>query len=320
MSRLNELARKLGPEGFWSWMLHQLDEGARVHLCAYREYRRKLYVRSFSFGLLRLFRFLHWQKERGSAWDDFSNQLLDDYSGHVLALPHSDILKGADLAAVRLWLKFLYRRKLILLPWHERLETPPRARYRLPKQALSLDQVQAIMAIPDTSTPLGLRDRAILETAYSTGLRRGELGALQLCSLDLCEGSIHVDLGKNGRSRVAPLTDYALGWVRRYLQDGRPPLVRGWTGNALWLSQHGKPFPMNDFLNSLHYRYPDMPTFGLHQLRAAFATHLLQAGAPLASVQHLLGHIHPSSTQYYTLLSLKELHKMHHRCHPLENR
>jgi len=319
MTKLNQLARKLGAEAFWNWMLDQVDEGARVHLCHYREQRRKRYERSWPGTILRLFRFLRWQKERGLAWDDLSHRLLDDYARRVLSRPGSDNLKIADLVVVRHWLQFLYRRQLVLLAWHERLELPRRG-HRLPKKAISLDQVEAIMTIPDTSKPSGLRDRAILETAYSTGLRRKELGALQLTSLDLQEGLLHVDLGKNGRARVAPLTDYALGWVRRYLEEARPTLARGSSGNALWLTQHGKPFPMTHFLSSLRYHYPDMPSFGLHQLRAAFATHLLQAGAPLASVQHLLGHIHLDSTQWYTLLSIQELHKMHRRYHPLENR
>ncbi|MEI7447707.1 MAG: site-specific tyrosine recombinase XerD [Burkholderiales bacterium] len=193
---------------------------------------------------------------------------------------------------------------------------PARRPPRFPK-ALSEAQVEALLAAPDVDTPLGLRDRAMLETLYATGLRVSELVLLKTVEVGLVEGVLRV-IGKGDKERLVPLGEEARSWIERWLRDGRPGLLAGRPADALFVTARAAPMTRQMFwtLIKRHARTAaiDAP-LSPHTLRHAFATHLLNHGADLRVVQLLLGHADISTTQIYTHVArerLKTLHAAHH--------
>ena len=187
---------------------------------------------------------------------------------------------------------------------------------RFPK-ALSEEQVEALLRAPDTDTTLGLRDRAMLELLYATGLRVSELVSLTLPQLSLTEGLVRV-LGKGGKERIVPLGEEARSWVQRYLKDARGVILGRRVADAIFVTRRAHSMSRQMFW-MLIKRYSaraaiDAP-LSPHGLRHAFATHLLNHGADLRVVQLLLGHADISTTQIYTHVArarLKTLHAQHH--------
>lgn len=188
---------------------------------------------------------------------------------------------------------------------------------RLPK-VMSEKQVTALLNAPDTQTALGLRDRAMLETLYATGLRVSELVNLQLHEISLNDGALRV-LGKGNKERLVPLGELAIDWISQYLRDARAELLRGQQSDALFVTTRGGPMTRQAFWYLIK-RYAlladiDPDKLSPHVLRHAFATHLLNHGADLRVVQLLLGHADISTTQIYTHVArerLKALHATHH--------
>jgi integrase/recombinase XerD len=193
----------------------------------------------------------------------------------------------------------------------------PRLGQRLPR-SLTEAQVESLLAAPDTATPLGLRDRAMLELMYACGLRVSELVALPLPRLNLARGLVQI-LGKGGRERLVPLGEWAGEWTRRYLHEARPLLLKGPSQDAVFLSQQGAPMTrQNAWLRlKAHARAAGLGVaLSPHTLRHAFATHLLNHGADLRSVQSLLGHADLSTTQIYTHVAQARLQRLHAQFHP----
>lgn len=194
----------------------------------------------------------------------------------------------------------------------------PRAHRRLP-DTLSADDMAALLAVPDTTTPLGLRDRAMLELMYGSGLRVSELCGLQLQSVDLDEGFLRV-LGKGSKERVVPVGSKALEALRVYLSEaGRAHFVKKRTGSALFLSEWGRAISRKTFWVHLHEyarRAGISRKVKPHALRHSFATHLLANGADLRAIQEMLGHADISTTQIYTALERAQLLGEHARAHP----
>ncbi|MGE5385760.1 MAG: site-specific tyrosine recombinase XerD [Betaproteobacteria bacterium] len=188
---------------------------------------------------------------------------------------------------------------------------------RLPK-VLAEVQVEALLGAPEVETPLGLRDRAMLETIYATGLRVSELVNLKLHEVGTNEGVVRV-LGKGSKERLVPLGEQALDWIGRYLKEARPELLANRRSDALFITARGAPMTRQMFwtLVKRHALKAGMDPKRLspHVLRHAFATHLLNHGADLRVVQLLLGHADISTTQIYTHVArerLKSLHAVHH--------
>ena len=187
---------------------------------------------------------------------------------------------------------------------------------RIPK-VLSEHQVEALLAAPDTETPLGLRDRTMLELMYASGLRVSELVDLKTVHLGLDEGALRVT-GKGSRERVLPFGEEAHAWLRRYLAESRGEVLKGRASDALFVTGRGGPMTRQMFWQLIkkyaqlaHVTAPLSP----HTLRHAFATHLLNHGADLRAVQMLLGHADISTTTIYTHVArerLKALHAAHH--------
>ena len=182
--------------------------------------------------------------------------------------------------------------------------------------ALSEQQVVALLNAPDAETPIGLRDRAMLELLYATGLRISELVSLGLASINLRQGVVRV-LGKGGKERLVPVGQEALAWVARFVRDGRPALFGDRTA-ALFPSRRGRPMTRQTFWHAIkrHALQAGIDrSISPHTLRHAFATHLLNHGADLRAVQMMLGHADLSTTQIYTHIAqarLKNLHETHH--------
>src|SRR5690606_1390152 len=188
---------------------------------------------------------------------------------------------------------------------------------RIPR-TLSQDQVEKLLGAPDTDNPVGLRDRAMLETLYATGLRASELISLGLLHVSLNEGVVRVVNGKGGKDRLVPLGQEAAFWIDRYLSDGRPALLGRRTSDDLFVTARGGAMTRQAFwLNVKKAAHAAGITVPLspHIVRHAFATHLLNHGADLRVVQMLLGHADISTTQIYTHVArerLKALHAAHH--------
>lgn len=187
---------------------------------------------------------------------------------------------------------------------------------RFPK-TLSEDQIEALLRAPDPETTLGMRDRAMLEVLYATGLRVSELVTLKTIEIDLNEGLVRV-LGKGNKERLVPLGEEAVAWVQRYLSEARTKLLQGQSSNALFVTQRGSGMTRQMFwvlVKRYAARAEIHAPLSPHTLRHAFATHLLNHGADLRVVQLLLGHTDISTTQIYTHVArerLKTLHQQHH--------
>jgi len=188
---------------------------------------------------------------------------------------------------------------------------------RLPK-TLSENQVQALLAAPDVDTGLGLRDRAMIETLYATGLRVSELIGLGVLDLSLNEAVVRVVQGKGGKDRLVPLGAEAVHWIARYVDEVRPALLGTRSSPALFLTVRGTGMTRQAFWLIIK-KYATQAAISAplspHVLRHAFATHLLNHGADLRVVQMLLGHADISTTQIYTHVArerLKALHAQHH--------
>jgi integrase/recombinase XerD len=188
---------------------------------------------------------------------------------------------------------------------------------RIPK-TLTEAQVEALLANPDTGTPLGLRDRTMLELMYASGLRVSELTQMKTVEIGLNEGVARVVAGKGNKERLVPFGQEAGDWLRRYLGEARPLLLAGRPCDALFVTQRGEGMTRQAFwyLIKRHAQRAGIHApLSPHTLRHAFATHLLNHGADLRVVQLLLGHADISTTQIYTHVArerLRELHRQHH--------
>lgn len=195
------------------------------------------------------------------------------------------------------------------------IESPKLGR-GLPK-ALSEEQVESLLEAPDTGTALGLRDRTMLELMYATGLRVSELVGLDIVGVNLNQGVVRVT-GKGGKERLVPLGEIAADWLRRYLEESRPALVKGADCPRLFVTARRAGMTRQAFWYAVR-RYSQKAGItrdvSPHMLRHSFATHLLNHGADLRVVQLLLGHSDLSTTQIYTHIAregLKQLHRKHH--------
>ena len=263
-----------------------------------------------------------------TAWADW----LERHGGKaLLAADRSDVESflagqfraGARATSINRRLSSL-RRFYRLQTTQGTLATDPTLRVKSPKlprrlpKPLTEPQVEALLAAPDTETTLGLRDRAMLETLYATGLRVSELVGLKRSQIGFDTGVVRV-LGKGSKERLVPLGEEAIAWLKRYLATARPLLAKDAKTDAVFVTARRAPLTRQAFWQSIK-RYAiraDIPTTKLspHTLRHAFATHLLNHGADLRVVQLLLGHADITTTTIYTHVArerLKQLHAQHH--------
>jgi integrase/recombinase XerD len=263
-----------------------------------------------------LSRYLEWADRAGLDPMRLSHRELRRYLADLDRAGYARRTVARRLSSVRALFAYLLAEGLVESDPSSVLATP-KVPSRLPR-IITTDAMAALLDAPDASTPVGLRDRAILEVLYATGIRVGELSSLGLADVDLAQGQARV-MGKGSKERIVPLHAIATGRVSEYLHSGRPALVRGTDPGAVFLSSRGNALSA-DAVRRLLKKH--LGTAGAatsvspHAIRHTFATHLVEAGADLRTVQELLGHVALSTTQIYTHLSMKRLQDVHKRAHP----
>lgn len=221
-----------------------------------------------------------------------------------------------QLSAVRRFYQYLNREK-IRDDDPTALLTSPKLPQRLPSD-LSESEVDSLLAAPELDDPIQLRDKAMMELLYATGLRVSELVGLSMESVSLRQGLVRVT-GKGGKERLVPMGEEAVFWTQRFIDEARAELLKGQTSDVVFPSRRGNFMTRQTFWHRLkHYAMVagiDTP-LSPHTLRHAFATHLLNYGADLRVVQMLLGHSDLSTTQIYTHIATARLEKLHREHHP----
>lgn len=271
-------------------------------------------------------RFIAWCDERGLQQPtEISRPILERYQRHLYAYrkkdgqPLSLHAQIQYLQSVRSWFAYLARDNHIPFNVAQAVE-PPRRPRRLPRGVLSEDQVATILQGPDTATLSGIRDRAILELMYATGLRRGEVFQLKLADIDAERGTVFVSEGKGRKDRYVPISDNALDWLSKYLVDVRFLLVIPPDDNHVFLTDYGEPFTDNRLTDLVrHYvRKAGIEYGACHLFRHAMATHMLEHGADIRFIQAMLGHTELGTTTIYTHVALKKLKAVYDRAHPAQ--
>jgi integrase/recombinase XerD len=220
------------------------------------------------------------------------------------------------LGVLKDFFRWLTKQNVILHNPASELELP-RMEKRLPTAALTLTQVEALLAVPNVADPLGVRDRAMLELFYSCGLRRAELCRLELTDLNTERRTLTIRRGKGKKDRVVPVGARAVAWLERYLKEVRPRLSLDTRTPAFFLTGYGDAFNP-DVLSRMTADW--MKAAGLkgscHLLRHTCATHMLEGGADIRYIQQLLGHEKLETTAIYTEVTIRQLQEVHARCHP----
>lgn len=223
------------------------------------------------------------------------------------------------LVQLQAFFRWLFRKGHIPSNPAADLELPKRLA-RLPLQVLSPTEIESVLKVPDVASPVGLRDRALMELLWSTGIRRREAANLSLASVDWERGVVKVYLGKGGRDRVVPVGQRALDWLRRYLDAAHASMNPG-SCHRLFVTSSGRPFSTNGLGNLVHDHLVKAghPTAGgCHAFRHAMATAMLDHGADIRFVQEMLGHQRLETTLIYTHVSIGKLKSVHRSTHPAE--
>jgi integrase/recombinase XerD len=224
----------------------------------------------------------------------------------------------AKLTPVRRWFRWMTKTNVIASNPAADLDLP-RAPRRLPKAVLTADEAERVLALPDIADPIGLRDRALMEVLYSTGMRRMELVNLDVVDIDDERGTVLIRQGKGRKDRLVPIGERALAWVKRYLDEGRPQLVAAIDEGVLFLTREGERFNP-EWLSNTVARYVDKADLGkrgaCHLFRHTMATLMLEGGADIRFVQAMLGHAELSTTQIYTHVAIRQLKAVHAMAHP----
>lgn len=258
--------------------------------------------------------FSAWTASRNRGLLEVGPADLSDYMAEQLGTPVRTVARR--LSALRRFYRYQVQRGTLDHDPSARLESPRLAR-RLPG-VLSETQVDELLAAPDASTALGLRDRAMLELLYASGLRVSELVGLTRNRINLTQSTVRVS-GKGAKERLVPFGEEAADWLERYLARGRPEILAGRVSEALFPSRRAKAMSRQAFWQAIK-RYALRAgidrDISPHTLRHAFATHLLNHGADLRVLQMLLGHSDLSTTQIYTHVARERLKQIHAEHHP----
>jgi len=272
--------------------------------------------------------FVAWCLERGLGQPkEITKPILERYQRSLYhwrkrnGEPLSFRAQHTRLVPVRALFRWLTRQNYLLYNPASELELP-RLERRLPKHVLTITEVEQVMRIPHLDEPRGVRDRAILETLYSTGMRRRELIGLALFDIDRERGTVMIRQGKGKKDRMVPIGERALAWIDRYLEEVRADLVVGRDPAhlaTLFLTHTGEPFTPNR-LTQLVREYVQAARLGksgsCHLFRHTMATLMLENGADIRYIQAMLGHAELSTTQIYTQVSIRRLKAIHTATHP----
>ncbi|PWI34585.1 site-specific tyrosine recombinase XerD [Vibrio albus] len=261
-------------------------------------------------------RLVEWLEKQSLTFLTASMEDLQNYQAWLVEKEYKQTSRARMLSAIRALFQYMTREK-IRSDDPSALLISPKLPKRLPKD-LTEEQVDALLDAPDCHNPIELRDKAMLELLYATGLRVTELVSLTMENLSLRQGVVRV-IGKGSKERLVPIGENAIEWIETFLHEGRSDLLGEQTSDVIFPSRRARAMTRQTFWHRIkHYATIagiDADALSPHVLRHAFATHLLNHGADLRVVQMLLGHSDLSTTQIYTHVAterLKHIHKEHH--------
>ncbi|MDV7105218.1 site-specific tyrosine recombinase XerD [Vibrio sp. TH_r3] len=264
-----------------------------------------------------LIKLIKWMQAENLSFTAMSITDLQDYQAWLTDKGYKQASRARMLSAIRRLFQYAYREK-VRSDDPSALLISPKLPKRLPKD-LSEQQVDDLLDAPDPNDPLQLRDKAMLELLYATGLRVTELVSLTMENMSLRQGVVRV-IGKGNKERLVPMGENAVDWIETFLQDGRSILLGEQSSDVVFPSKRAKQMTRQTFWHRIkHYAVIagiDTDLLSPHVLRHAFATHLLNHGADLRVVQMLLGHSDLSTTQIYTHVATERLKLIHSQHHP----
>lgn len=269
--------------------------------------------------------FVSWCDERGLGYpQEVTRPVLERYQRYLFLLrkangqPLSIASQLGRMHAVQAWFRWLVRSHRLLYNPASDLELP-RKETRLPRHVLSAAEVEQVLNVPDVGTAIGVRDRAMLETFYSTGMRRMELIHLHVHDVDYERGTVMIRQGKGRKDRMVPIGERALAWIAKYRDEVRPELALASDDGTLFLTVEGLAFSDNR-LSTVASKAVVAAGLGkigsCHLFRHAMATQMLENGADIRYVQAMLGHADLKTTEIYTQVSIRALKDIHTATHP----
>lgn len=303
------------PDSLYHFMLRYFQYMAEKNYSPRTIETREVYLRYF----------IEWCDERGLTRPrDITKPILERYQRYLFVYrkkdgePLSTRSQHGRIIPVRAWFKWLARYNHILYNPASDLELP-RLEKRLPRYVLSAAEAETVLAQPDITTVTGLRDRAILETLYSTGIRRRELMNLTVFDIDAERGTLMIRQGKNRKDRMIPIGERAIAWIEKYRDQARPELACGHDEGILFLTHLGEAFTPNRLTQRVR-DIIDQANIGkrgsCHLFRHTMATLMLENGADLRYIQAMLGHSKLHTTEIYTQVSIRALKAIHTATHP----
>lgn len=275
------------------------------------------------------YRFICWAAERGLHYaGEITRPVLETYQRYLYQYrkgngePLSSRTQRTTLQPLQVWFSWMAKQGIILANPAADLELP-RLEKRLPRTILSVEQVEDIISLCDLTTLQGIRDRALLELLWSTGIRRGEVAPLEIYSADFSRKILTIVQGKGKQDRVVPVGERALWWLQRYLVHVRPEILTVPECKALFLAMDGVAGLTASGITMAvvpYLRAAGIDKGSCHLFRHAMATQMLENGADLRWIQAMLGHRSVESTQIYTQVSIRALQAVHASTHPAEQR
>ena len=298
-----------------SWVLKFLES------CRTRNYSDRTVANRLSY----LTFFVKWADARGLVYPhEVTRPALEAYQRNLLHLrkpngrPLSFRSQRCRLVPVRALFAWLTRSNVLLANPASEL-TLPKMEKRLPRNVLTAEEAERVIAVPDVAAVVGLRDRAILEVFYSCGLRRAELCRLRVVEVDFERHTVFVREGKGRKDRMIPIGSRAVAWVMKYFDESRPHLVLGDDDGTLFLTTTGESITPNRMTQLVrgYIEASGVPKKGsCHVFRHTMATLMLEGGADIRYIQAMLGHVSLETTQIYTQVSIRALVNVHATTHP----
>ncbi len=304
------------PDNAFTWLMREFVDASKA---------KGFSERTTHYRYRALRRFILWCEARGLAHPrEVTLPIIERYQRHLYhyrkrnGQPLSFSSQRAEVTPLKAFFQWATRSHHILYNPAADIELP-RQVMRIPRHVFSVADVETILNQTDVGTPQGLRDRAILETFYSTGIRRSELVDLDEQDINLERGTLIVIEGKGRKDRMVPLGARACAWLARYRDEVRPELASVVDDGALFITDYGERFPRN-VLGDLVKNYIVQAGFvtpgSCHLFRHAMATHMLENGADIRYIQAMLGHANLNTTQIYTQVSIQKLKQIHAATHP----
>lgn len=328
--RVAESDRELLQESIKKVIVPTAPEGTlKFYMQTYHQWMREMNYSEHTIKNHRCFfgKFVAWCEERGILKpEDISQQLIERYQKILYQSRESKTeevltLNSQRVIAMAIHSFFRWMRKRGYLAQNPAADIDiPRTEYRLPQIALTTDQVEKILSATDTEDLIGIRDRAILEVLYSSGIRRAEVSNLKIYDIDSRQGTLMIRQGKGKRDRVVPIGARAIAWVEKYVSEVRPALAADPDhGHLFVMKRNGGPMSPKwiGYVTKEYMEKAEITKKGsCHQFRHAMATHLLENGADVKIIQQMLGHQHVGSTEVYANLTITKLKEKHTELHP----